>query len=227
MPSGPPLSRTCPVLPTASRSAGRAVRAFPSVARPGIQYIAISSHDLCLVGLVAGTRYSQNAAYPMTHAVRSARWQEGLMSGRAVRRHRRPGHSSLQASEDAPDGAGRPILRGAVRRVRPRRARAGAVDGAARRGRRHRGRGVRPRPGGYPGGRRTGSRVPPVPARRRAQPRERLDSRPAPGDGDRGHGRGTRRPFGPFDLGVQPRRGVRGRSPRRGAPDRQGLLPAA
>ena len=28
------------------------------------------------------------------------------MSGRAVRRHRRPGHSSLQASEDAPDGAG-------------------------------------------------------------------------------------------------------------------------
>src|SRR5690242_5148288 len=38
------------------------------------------------------------------------------------------------------------------------------------------------------GGRRTRSCVPPVPARGRAQPGERLDSRPAPGDGDRGPG---------------------------------------
>src|SRR5947209_1690996 len=53
-----------------------------------------------------GDRYPQNAAYSTTCAVYSARRQEGLMSGRAVRRHRRPGHSSLQAREDAPDGAG-------------------------------------------------------------------------------------------------------------------------
>src|SRR2546421_11197766 len=52
-----------------------------------------------------GDRYPQNAAYSTTCAVCSARRQEGLMSGRAVRRHRRPGHSSLRARQDAPDGA--------------------------------------------------------------------------------------------------------------------------
>src|SRR5258705_7728214 len=46
-----------------------------------------------------GDRYSQHAAYPVTCAVRSARWQEGLMSGKAVRRRRR-------ARANAPDGTG-------------------------------------------------------------------------------------------------------------------------
>ena len=149
------------------------------------------------------------------------------MSGRAVRRHRRPGHSSLQASEDAPDGAGSgrsyeelyveyaPAARGlALSMVPPDMADDIVAEAFAR---------VLAaiRAGGGPDHAFRPYLLAAVrnlandwtAARRRVT--------------DRGYRRGTRRPFGPFDLGVQPRRGDRGRGPCRGAPDRQGLLPAA